>query len=60
MRARFIVQILAEDKSQPQPDNLCDFIIDWDKPVPVIAIKFCPFCGVKIDVSKEPLRTKNQ
>jgi len=60
MRARFIVQILAEDLSQPKPTNICDFIVDWEQPVPVMAIKFCPFCGQEIDHKNEPLRTRQQ
>ena len=56
MRARFIVQIVAEDRSQKQPKDLVDFIVDWEHSPPVIAIKYCPFCGKQIDHDHEPLR----
>lgn len=46
MRARFLISIARENRDAPQPDNLCDFVLDWErKPKPLIGIKFCPFCG---------------
>ncbi len=60
MRARFIIQIAAQDLNFPEPAEIPDFIIDWEQPVPVMAIKFCPFCGKQIDHNNEPLRTKRQ
>lgn len=52
MRARFLIAIIREDPDAPRPTDLCDFILDWDRPKPVIAIRFCPFCAEPIDHSQ--------
>jgi len=52
MRARFIVGPVGIRLDQPEPVDVADFILDWraDTPgaKPVIAIRFCPFCGREI------------
>ncbi len=57
MRRRFLIGLVAENKDAPQPKGLADFIVDWDRPVPIIGIKFCPFCGVEIDHRQQELRS---
>ena len=56
MRARFLIAIVGEDTAHPTPIDLVDYVIDWDHEPPVIAIKFCPFCGRPIDHDLEDLR----
>lgn len=56
MRERFLISIIGEDKNAPQPENLVDFVIDWERNLPLIAIAYCPFCGAKIDITKDPVR----
>ncbi len=57
MRRKFLVQIVGEDPSLPNPVDLVDFL-DFDicrvDRMPVIRIRFCPFCGKAAD---GPVRT---
>lgn len=54
MREHFLIGIVGVAKGIA-PADAVDFVIDFDAPKPVIAIKYCPFCGTKID-GKQPLR----
>lgn len=54
MREHFLIGIVGE-RPGDAPIDAADFVIDFDAPKPVIAIKYCPFCGTKIG-GQQPLR----
>jgi hypothetical protein len=55
MRRHFLVGIVAERHDQPAPIECMDFVVTFEPRI-VIAIKFCPFCGQRIDPKQQPLR----
>lgn len=54
MRAHFLIGIVGVAKGDA-PVDVADFILDYESEKPVIVIKYCPFCGTKID-GNQPLR----
>lgn len=51
MRARFIVCVAGENTEAPDPVDAVDFIdfnVKLPSGLPVMCIKFCPFCGKEI------------
>jgi len=54
MRRRFFVGIVAEDRAVPLPVDLADCVVCWE-PIIVFRIRFCPFCGVRLD-PQQPVR----
>lgn len=58
MRARFILGVVGEDTRAPEPVDVVDYL-DFDVRLPngkpILRIKWCPFCGCRVDWTK-PLR----
>lgn len=52
MRAKYLIGILAENAELPTPSDVVDFM-DFDNKAedgrPILRIRWCPFCGKKID-----------
>jgi len=48
MRKKFIVAVVATNPQVPEPVEVVDFIIDFEKNQ--LAIKFCPWCGSKLNI----------
>jgi len=49
MRRKFLIAIVGERKDAPTPIDIVDFILDFDRPRPLVGIRFCPFCAKPID-----------
>lgn len=53
MRAHFLVGIIRAAEGDAPPEQV-DFMVEFDPPI--IAIKFCPFCGADINQPDAPMR----
>lgn len=47
MRRHFVVGILGETRGE-MPLEVADFVVAWEPKI-IIAIRYCPFCGNKIN-----------
>lgn len=59
MREKFVIGIVGNRTDIPVPIDVADFIINFSHPQtgkPVIGIKFCPFCGVRINHNTDPVK----
>lgn len=54
MRRKFIVAIVADDRSVPLPVEMADCVVQWEPQI-VIRAPYCSFCGKRIDPN-EPAR----
>ena len=56
MREHFLVGIIGKQAGDPPIEHL-DFMLGFDPPV--IAIRYCPFCGSRI-ANNDTLRTRTR
>jgi hypothetical protein len=56
MRRYIVIGIRGVAPDVPTPPDLMDYALEFH-PIVRLGIKFCPWCGVKIDYSKQALRT---
>lgn len=59
MREKYLVGFIGENPNVPTPVDLVDFVVDWEGEQMLLALKFCPFCGKKIEPNA-PLRDPRQ
>lgn len=48
MRAYFLLGIIGTRNGVEAPVDVVDYLVSFEGP-PIISIKFCPFCGKKMD-----------
>ena len=52
MRERYLIGIVAENAERPTPADVVDFM-DFDNKAedgrPILRIRWCPFCGKRVD-----------
>lgn len=53
MRKHFLVGIIGKANG-PTPIDVADFMVSFEPPI--IAIKFCPFCGKNLIAGKDSMR----
>lgn len=49
MRRHYLVGVVAARAGEEPPMEVLEYIVDLTAPNPVMRIRFCPFCGERID-----------
>jgi hypothetical protein len=47
MRRHFLLGIVAE-LEEPPPVDVVDFVVNFETEPTLIALRYCPFCGLRI------------
>ena len=52
MRRHFLIGLVGVRADEPVPIEAGEFVADFEAKPMIVRIKFCPFCGAKIDAGQ--------